>query len=514
VHRSLTGQIGVLEMSTLVQLKAIQKSFSGVAVLKGVDFSLESGEVHALAGGNGAGKSTLMKILMGVYTCDEGEILIDGERRQFSNSLEARRSGIGMVFQEFSLIPHLTVAQNIFLTNEFGGKFGSISDKEAEKQAYAIFESMGVEIDPRTEVAKLSTAYQQLTEIAKALAQNAKILILDEPTSSLAADETEALFALINRLKERGLGIIYISHRMDEIFTIAQRITVIRNGSKVIDSPISALSAVDVIEAIVGHKMEANLEWKKRETRKNPKVLLSAQKLSDGRKIKDLSFELREGEILGFAGLMGSGRTEVLNLIYGIDAIQSGEIRIEGNQVSLKSVQQAVGLGIALVPEDRRKFGLVLRHSAADNLTLPSLDKLRSSKILQRRKIEKFIVSMVEKFSIKAHSMKRDVVMLSGGNQQKVVIAKWFGTSPKIMMMDEPTAGVDIETKIEILDIIRNFADEGKGVIFISSELPELLAVCDRILVLRNGNISEELLRENIPNEKYLQMATQGGTYE
>jgi len=260
--------------------------------------------------------------------------------------------------------------------------------------------------------------------------------------------------------------------------------------------------------------MEANLEWKKRETRKNPKVLLSAQKLSDGRKIKDLSFELREGEILGFAGLMGSGRTEVLNLIYGIDAIQSGEIRIEGNQVSLKSVQQAVGLGIALVPEDRRKFGLVLRHSAADNLTRPSLDKLRSSKILQRRKIEKFIVSMVEKFSIKAHSMKRDVVMLSGGNQQKVVIAKWFGTSPKIMMMDEPTAGVDIETKIEILDIIRNFADEGKGVIFISSELPELLAVCDRILVLRNGNISEELLRENIPNEKYLQMATQGGTYE
>jgi len=202
-------------MSTLVQLKAIQKSFSGVAVLKGVDFSLESGEVHALAGGNGAGKSTLMKILMGVYTCDEGEILIDGERRQFSNSLEARRSGIGMVFQEFSLIPHLTVAQNIFLTNEFGGKFGSISDKEAEKQAHAIFESMGVEIDPRTEVAKLSTAYQQLTEIAKALAQNAKILILDEPTSSLAADETEALFALINRLKERGLGIIYISHRMD-----------------------------------------------------------------------------------------------------------------------------------------------------------------------------------------------------------------------------------------------------------------------------------------------------------
>lgn len=501
-------------MSTLVQLKGIRKSFSGVPVLKGVDFSLNSGEVHALVGGNGAGKSTLMKVLVGVYSCDEGEICIDGESRQFANSLEARGAGIGMVFQEFSLIPHLSVAQNIFLTNEFTGKFGSISDKEAEKQALSIFESMGVEIDPNIEVANLSTAYQQLTEIAKALAQNAKILILDEPTSSLAADETEALFALIRRLRERGLGIIYISHRMDEIFTIAQRITVIRDGSKVIDSQLSSLKSIDVIEAIVGHKMEENLTWHKRVARVDPKVLLSAHEISDGRKIKNLSFDLYEGEILGFAGLMGSGRTELLNVIYGIDPLQRGEIRVEGKKVSIKNVREAVGLGIALVPEDRRKYGLVLRHSVADNLTLPSLDELQTSKILRRGKIDRYIAAMVEKFSIKAHNIKNDVVTLSGGNQQKVVIAKWFGTSPKVMMMDEPTAGVDIETKIEILNIIRNFADEGKGVIFISSELPELLAVCDRILVLRDGNIGQELLREDIPNEKYLQMATQGSAYE
>lgn len=501
-------------MSTLVQLKGIRKSFSGVTVLNSVDFSLNAGEVHALVGGNGAGKSTLMKILMGVYSCDEGEIIVQGAGYQFKNSLEARRAGIGMVFQEFSLIPYLTVAQNIFLTNEFTKKFGFISDKKAQRKTLEIFESMGVQIDPKTLVSDLSTAFQQLTEIAKALAQNAKILILDEPTSSLASDETQALFGLIRRLQERGLGIIYISHRMDEIFTIAQRITVIRNGLKVLDSQTSSLGSLDVIEAIVGHKMEETLEWHKRINQVDSKVLLSIQNVGDGRKIKDLSFELRAGEILGFAGLMGSGRTEVLNIIYGITPLQDGKIWVDGKQIILKNIRKAIGLGIALVPEDRRKYGLVLRHSVADNLILPSLKQLESFRILRKEKIQNYLNLMVEKFSIKVQNRKNNVVLLSGGNQQKVVIAKWFGTEPKIMMMDEPTAGVDIETKIEILNIIREFADEGKGVIFISSELPELLAVCDRILVLRDGHISQDLLRENIPNEKYLQIAMQGSSHE
>jgi len=499
---------------TLVELKGIRKSFSGVTVLKGVDFSLNSGEVHALVGGNGAGKSTLMKILMGVYTCDEGEIMIEGSSFQFKNSLEARKAGIGMVFQEFSLIPNLTVAQNIFLTNEFTKKFGFISEKRAQKKTLEIFESMGVEIDPNAAVGGLSTALQQLTEIAKALAQNARILILDEPTSSLASDEAQALFGLIRRLQDRGLGIIYISHRMDEIFTIAQRVTVIRNGQKVMDSQTSSLGSLDVIEAIVGHKMEETLEWQKRNSQVDSKVLLSAQSVSDGKKIKDLSFELREGEILGFAGLMGSGRTEVLNMIYGITPTQHGKIFVEGKQVSLKNIQRAIGLGIALVPEDRRKYGLVLRHSVSDNLTLPSLQGLQTFGILRKDKIQNYISSMIEKFSIKAQNKKNDVVLLSGGNQQKVVIAKWFGTNPKIMMMDEPTAGVDIETKVEILNTIRKFADEGKGVLFVSSELPELLAVCDRILVLRDGEVSQDLLRENIPTEEFLQLAMQRSTHE
>lgn len=501
-------------MPTLVELKGIRKSFSGVTVLKGVDFSLNSGEVHALVGGNGAGKSTLMKILMGVYTCDEGEIMIEGSSFQFKNSLEARKAGIGMVFQEFSLIPNLTVAQNIFLTNEFTKKFGFISEKRAQKKTLEIFESMGVEIDPNAAVGGLSTALQQLTEIAKALAQNARILILDEPTSSLASDEAQALFGLIRRLQDRGLGIIYISHRMDEIFTIAQRVTVIRNGQKVMDSQTSSLGSLDVIEAIVGHKMEETLEWQKRNSQVDSKVLLSAQSVSDGKKIKDLSFELREGEILGFAGLMGSGRTEVLNMIYGITPTQHGKIFVEGKQVSLKNIQRAIGLGIALVPEDRRKYGLVLRHSVSDNLTLPSLQGLQTFGILRKDKIQNYISSMIEKFSIKAQNKKNDVVLLSGGNQQKVVIAKWFGTNPKIMMMDEPTAGVDIETKVEILNTIRKFADEGKGVLFVSSELPELLAVCDRILVLRDGEVSQDLLRENIPTEEFLQLAMQRSTHE
>jgi ribose transport system ATP-binding protein len=501
-------------MPTLVELKSIRKSFSGVTVLKNVDFSLNAGEVHALVGGNGAGKSTLMKILMGVYSCDEGEIIIQGSTHQFKNSLEARRAGVGMVFQEFSLVPNLTVAQNIFLTNEFTRKFGVISDKQAQKKTLEIFQSMGVEIDPQARVGELSTALQQLTEIAKALAQNAKILILDEPTSSLASDEARALFELIRRLQNRGLGIIYISHRMDEIFTIAQRITVIRNGEKVMDSQTSSLESLDVIEAIVGHKMEETLEWQRRNSQVDAQVLLSVQNVSDGKKIKDLTFELRKGEILGFAGLMGSGRTEVLNMIYGITPSQHGKICIEGKQVTLKSIQKAVGLGIALVPEDRRKYGLVLRHSVTDNLILPSLQELQSFRVLRKEKIQNYINLMIEKFSIKVQNRNSDVVLLSGGNQQKVVIAKWFGTDPKIMMMDEPTAGVDIETKVEILNIIRKFADEGKGVLFVSSELPELLAVCDRILVLRDGEVSADLLRESIPNEEFLQLAMQRSTHE
>ena len=501
-------------MPTLVELKGIRKSFSGVTVLQGVDFSLNSGEVHALVGGNGAGKSTLMKILMGVYSCDEGEIIIQGSSHKLKNSLEARRAGVGMVFQEFSLIPNLTVAQNIFLTNEFTKKFGVISERQAQRKTLEIFKSIGIEIDPKAPVGGLSTALQQLTEIAKALAQNAKILILDEPTSSLASDEAQALFGLIRRLQDRGLGIIYISHRMDEIFTIAQRVTVIRNGQKVMDSQTSSLRSLDVIEAIVGHKMEETLEWRKRNSQVDSKVLLSAQNVSDGKKIKDLTFELREGEILGFAGLMGSGRTEVLNMIYGITPPQHGKICVEGKQVSLKNIQRAIGLGIALVPEDRRKYGLVLRHSVSDNLTLPSLQELQSIGILRKSKIQKYIDSIIGKFSIKVQNKKNDVVLLSGGNQQKVVIAKWFGTNPKIMMMDEPTAGVDIETKVEILNIIRKFADEGKGVLFVSSELQELLAVCDRILVLRDGEVSQDLLRECIPNEEFLQLAMQRSTHE
>ena len=280
------------------------------------------------------------------------------------------------------------------------------------------------------------------------------------------------------------------------------------------DSQTSSLRSLDVIEAIVGHKMEETLEWRKRNSQVDSKVLLSAQNVSDGKKIKDLTFELREGEILGFAGLMGSGRTEVLNMIYGITPPQHGKICVEGKQVSLKNIQRAIGLGIALVPEDRRKYGLVLRHSVSDNLTLPSLQELQSIGILRKSKIQKYIDSMIGKFSIKVQNKKNDVVLLSGGNQQKVVIAKWFGTNPKIMMMDEPTAGVDIETKVEILNIIRKFADEGKGVLFVSSELQELLAVCDRILVLRDGEVSQDLLRECIPNEEFLQLAMQRSTHE
>ena len=490
-------------------MRGIEKSFGTNPVLKNVDFSVSVGEVHALAGENGAGKSTLMKILQGVYQKDAGEILVSGEAVEITDTFAARKAGIGMVFQEFSLIPTLTVAQNIFLTNE-PTKLGLIDDAKAKSLALEIFKEMEVEVDPSSTVESMPTALWQLTEIAKALAQNAKVLIMDEPTASLAKHEAEGLFALIERLKAKGIAIVYISHRMDEIYRIADRITVLRDGARVLTESLKKVSPEQIVEAIVGRKAAAHLVHQNRSAKIGKEVVLDVKDLSSGPKLQNVSLQVRRGEILGLAGLMGSGRTELVNTLFGILKPTSGTISINGKVIDISSPQKAIQNHIALIPEDRRAQGLVLDHSVTENLTLPLLDEVKSGGLLSKKKILSKSKEIIAQFDIKLAYPGIRVGSLSGGNQQKVVIGKWLGTDPEILLMDEPTAGVDIGTKSEILDLVRKIADSGKSVILISSELPELLSVSDRILVLKDGHVSKSLNREDIPSEEFLQLAIQG----
>ena len=493
-----------------VQMTGICKAFYGTTVLEDVDFEVLPGEVHALAGGNGAGKSTLMKILQGVYSMDRGDISVAGQAVRISSIQEARAAGIGMVFQEFSLVPSLTVAQNIFLAAEPLGRGGLISDREAVRRAREVFAEMEVEVDPRAVVADLGTAYWQLTEIAKALGQDARVLIMDEPTASLAKHETEALFDLVERLKARGISIIYISHRMDEVYRIADRITILRDGRRLLTEKLTDVTPEQIVEGIVGKKIEGQMSYRHRGHDIEASALLEATDLRAGSKVNGVSFTVRAGEIVGLAGLMGSGRTELARALFGIDKLDSGELKLHGKVVSISNPQQAISHGLALIPEDRRAQGLVLEHSVRDNLLLPLLDRIRKGPLVSAAAARELSDKLIERFAVKVDNPGRPVRLLSGGNQQKVVLAKWLGTEPDILILDEPTAGVDIGTKSEILEMIRNLADEGKAVIVISSEYPELLAVSDRILVLRDGAISADLPRSDIADEETLQLAVQG----
>ena len=495
----------------VVEMRSISKGFNGVSVLKDVSFDVRKGEVHALAGGNGAGKSTLMKILQGVYQADAGEIVIDGKAAAINSIQDAKAAGIGMVFQEFSLVPSLTVAQNIFLAAEPLGAGGFIDDRASVRRAKEVFAEMEVDVDPHAEVSRLGTAYWQLTEIAKALSQNAQVLIMDEPTASLARHESEALFELIDRLKQRGISIIYISHRMDEVYRLADRITILRDGQRLLTEALTDVTPEQIVEGIVGKKIEGQLAYREREQVAHEGApLLEVRGLNAGRRVRDISFSLRPGEILGLAGLMGSGRTELARALFGIDRPDSGEILIRGEKTHLNTPQQAIDAGVALIPEDRRAQGLVLDHSVRDNLLLPLLGQIRRGPLLDSSKGKELSASLIKKFAVKVAHPHRPVRLLSGGNQQKVVLAKWLGTDPDILILDEPTAGVDIGTKSEILDMIRELANAGKAVIVISSEHPELLAVSDRVLVLKDGSVIRDIPRSDIADEEYLQLAVQG----
>ncbi|ALS28728.1 sugar ABC transporter ATP-binding protein [Paenibacillus sp. 32O-W] len=492
----------------ILEMKNINKSFNRVPVLKDAHFELRKGEVHALMGGNGAGKSTLMKILTGVYTKDSGTISLEGEKVEFHKPEDAERSGIAMIFQEFSLIPTLTVAENIFLKHEPRRGFPlSIDGKEMVKRSRQILNDLDVQIDPNTTVDSLSVGYWQMVEIAKALSKNARILVMDEPTASLSESETRSLFQLVKRLKNGGISIIYISHRMAEIFEICDRITVMKDGQNVMTEECGNTSMDQIIESMLG-KETASFEWKEREYKRASEPIVKVRNLAYGSRVRNVSFDLYPGEIVGLAGLMGSGRTEIAEAIFGIRKPEAGEILIQGKKI--KDVRDAIRKGVALVPENRRKQGLILDHSVQSNMMLTNIYQL--SKYLFVNDIAGAIMTndYIRKMNIKTDGPEKIVKLLSGGNQQKIVLAKWLAKNPNLLILDEPTIGVDIGAKSEIVEIVRGLADRGISILVISSELEELLAISDRILVLFNGEIIKDISRRDIETEEVLHHAIQG----
>ena len=495
----------------ILEMRGICKSFASVPVLKNIDFTLQQGEIHALVGGNGAGKSTLMKIMTGVYTKDSGEIYVKGEKKEIHDTTDAKNNGIAMIFQELSLIQTMTVAENIFLGQELS-KFGIRDTKTMNHKAEEILKNLGIDVSPTTTVNQLSVGMSQMIEIAKALSKDAKILVLDEPTASLSDSETAQLFRIMRDLKDQGVSMVYISHRMNEILEIADSITILRDGQLVLTDSIANMNLEKIISHLVGgESSQKKFEWVERTYDTDGADILDIKHLKINDKINDISFSLKKGEILGFAGLMGSGRTEILETLFGIRKKQGGEVIVEGKPVHVNSVSQAIRNGFALIPEDRRKQGLVLMHTVKDNAVLPILKKMvhRHTPIVNDKATDQMTKDNIDQLNIVTSGIKKTISELSGGNQQKVVLAKWLNMKPRIMMLDEPTAGVDIGAKSEIIDIIRKFADEGNAVLFVSSELTELMAVCDRIITLFDGRITGEIARRDIQTEEELQNAIQ-----
>ncbi len=497
-----------MQQNPIISLKNVHKSFGGVSVLNGVDFDLQKGSVHALVGQNGAGKSTMMKILTGVYACDSGAIYIDGSKVKMSSYSDAVSHGISLIFQELSLIPTLTVAENIFLNREIlEGPF--LDKKSMERKAHELLQSLDIDVDVHSRVEDLDVGVCQMIEIAKALSVNAKVLILDEPTASLSEKETAHLFTLINSLKQRGVSMIYISHRMAEIFKICDTITVLRNGSIVTTKPTQDYSLTGLIEDMIGRKTAALTTADEELASKcTGRPLMTVEHLNCGSRLKDVSFELREGEVLGLAGLMGSGRTEVAESLFGLNKDASGQVTINGQPYEIKGVRHAIDSGLALIPEDRRREGLVLMHSVEENLIVPIFDKLKRGLLLENKKVADIAERSISDMAIKTHSRKTPAFNLSGGNQQKIVVGKWLNSAPSVLLLDEPTAGVDVGSKREIIDKVRDFVGENRAAIFISSDILELISACDRFIVFYDGKVTATYDRSEI-TEEVLQYAIQ-----
>ena len=493
---------------TVLEMKGIKKSFSGVYALSGIDFSLELGEVHALLGENGAGKSTLIKVLGGIYQPDEGKIFINGKEVRIRNVPEARENGIGIIHQEIVLVPYLTVAQNLFLGREIAGKFKTVNMAETNRRAQEMIGALGVNISAEELVENLTIAQQQMIEIVKAVSFNGRIIVMDEPTSSLSNEEVEQLFEIIQRLREQKVSIIYISHRMEELFRISDRVTVIRDGAYVGTKITSETNPAELVSMMVGRDL-SNFYARDYNDLEHAPVALEVKGLGSNL-FRDVSFRVRKGEILGFAGLVGAGRSEIMESIFGARSYSSGEVFYNGTKVHFKNPMEAIKAGVAMVPEDRKKQGLVLGNSVGFNLTLASLRFYMNGIAVSEKKRAEAIGEYVDRLQIKAASTDMAVSGLSGGNQQKVVLGKWLSTKPDVLILDEPTRGVDVNAKYEIYLTINELAKQGIAIIMVSSELPEIINMCDNVCVVRGGKLVATLGREGLSQEEIMKYAAGG----
>jgi ribose transport system ATP-binding protein len=479
----------MIDAPPLLQMRGIAKSFPGVKALRGVDLELRKGEVLALLGENGAGKSTLMRILGGAHKADEGSILIDGRETPFSSPQDSRAAGIAVIYQEFNLVPGLTAVENIFLGRETT-RAGLIDQRSERASAAALFQRLGAEVDLDTPCRRLTTAQQQLVEIAKALAFDARILVMDEPSAALTSHEVARLFEIIRDLRSQGISIIYISHRLDEVFTITDRVTVLRDGRHVGGRPTAEITRSQMIELMVGRELTD--EFPRRSTTPGP-VRLEVSGLRRGRAVRDVSFSVRRGEILALTGLVGAGRTETVRLLFGADPREAGEIRLDGRLLAIRSPSDAIAAGIGLLTEDRKMQGLVLGHSVRENFGLPNLERLSTNGFVQIGAERDEFARYVEQLQIKIPDQEQRAGNLSGGNQQKVVLAKWLARNCEVLIFDEPTRGIDVGAKFEIYLLMNALVAAGKSVVMISSELPEVLGMADRILVLHEGHVTGEI---------------------
>ncbi|AGA58689.1 ABC-type sugar transport system, ATPase component [Thermobacillus composti KWC4] len=493
----------------LLRMSGIEKRFAGVHALKGVDFELESGEVHALLGENGAGKSTLMKILAGIYPVDEGEIFIEGNKVSINSVKDAQALGISIIHQEISLVPHLSVAENIFLGKEPVTKTGWIDWKKMIVETRKTLQQFGLELSPEVPVKKLTVAQQQMIEIIKAVSFRAKMIVMDEPTSSLTEKEVEFLFQTIGHLKEQGVGIVYISHRMNELFAITDRITVLRDGALIGTVRTKDTTADQLISMMVGREL-TQYYIKDTAPENGGEIVLSVHNLSKKGVLNDASFELKKGEILGFAGLVGAGRSELMKCIFGLDAFDEGEIRIDGKPLIIRNPNDAIKHGIAYVTENRKEEGLFLIRSVQYNITIKVLDKFIKWFRVNARYEDQKTRQFINELSIKTPNPDQEVRNLSGGNQQKVLISRWLATNPRILILDEPTRGVDVGAKAEIYAIMNRLVKEGVSIIMISSELPEVINMSDRIAVMYKGGIRTILNRDEFSQETIMHYATGG----
>jgi ABC-type sugar transport system ATPase subunit len=487
-------------------MEHIRKEFPGVVALKDVSLELRAGEVHALLGENGAGKSTLIKVLGGIYAAESGNIRINGNPVTIATVQDAQKNGIAVIHQELVLVPHMTVAENIFLGREPVTKSNTVDFKKMNADVKNILDSFELDIEPDGEVGKLTIADQQMVEIIKALSFNSRILVMDEPTSSLSERDVGFLFDTIRKLKKSNVGIIYISHRMSELMQITDRITVIRDGEYIGTRDTTAATTDELIAMMVGRQLTS---YYTRDFGNPTETMLEVRGLSDGSLLKDVSFELKKGEILGFAGLVGAGRSEVMKCVFGIAPYSKGEILVDGKPVSIKNTKDALTLGIGFVPESRKIEALFPVMSVMYNITLKSLKEFIRAVFVNREKEVAITREYVDSIDIKTPTYAQLVGNLSGGNQQKVIIARWLATRPKILILDEPTKGVDVGAKAEIYAIMNDLAKQGVAIIMISSELPEVINMSDRVIVMSNGTITACLSREELSQEKIMKFATQ-----